>query len=551
MKVHSRNFILLFLFGTVYCLTFINQFNIGVNASSSHGQQGVWLSHGGNEHNTRHANDLGYTPRLFSRTLDNLSPIWRFDMEAHASCTPSVYENTVYFTSFDGNIYAVKKTTGALVWSQSIYSYTGILNDYARNTPTISSDGKHMIIGSQKSGYVIDINPENGNMRWRTLINTHPHAIVTMSPTIYDGRVYIGASSDEEAAAADPDYDCCTFVGNFVALDIKNGDILWNFRGIDINVPTGLDQYAGVGIWGSSPAISTKYNQVYIGTGNTYSNPASVDICQDGDITVDSCVDSRVYFDSVVALNMYTGHIDWVTRYAAYDSWVLSCQTGTAPLNCPDTPGPDADFGMAPAFVPGATGTKDKLIIAQKNGQVHALDPEDGSKLWTAQTSPGGTLGGHNWGASTDGIRYYVGAVNSYHEDYDIEGPSTLTINGGAVVAVDILDGSIAWTTPDPNAFSGESLISGGSSIIGPTTVLNDIVIAASAARTGTVLILSKYTGEILYQYDTGATIYGGAGVSDNCFFISAGYNAFFNPPYWKDGTQLIAFCTTYSDGTY
>jgi hypothetical protein len=38
-----------------------------------------------------------------------------------------------------------------------------------------------------------------------------------------------------------------------------------------------------------------------------------------------------------------------------------------------ETPGPDADFGMAPSFVPGSRSTpygKDTLVVGQKNGNL-------------------------------------------------------------------------------------------------------------------------------------------------------------------------------------
>ena len=43
----------------------------------------------------------------------------------------------------------------------------------------------------------------------------HPLYLVTMSPTVWQGVVYVGASSVVEVAAAMvSDYDCCSFFGS-------------------------------------------------------------------------------------------------------------------------------------------------------------------------------------------------------------------------------------------------------------------------------------------------------------------------------------------------
>jgi polyvinyl alcohol dehydrogenase (cytochrome) len=59
-----------------------------------------------------------------------------------------------------------------------------------------------------------------------TQVDTHPAAIITGSPVVFDGVVYIGLSSSEETLALDPAYPCCSFRGSVVALDVKTGAML-------------------------------------------------------------------------------------------------------------------------------------------------------------------------------------------------------------------------------------------------------------------------------------------------------------------------------------
>ena len=107
-------------------------------------------------------------------------------------------------------------------------------------------------------------------MVWATLLDNHPHAIITQSATIFDGHVYVGVSSQEEAAASSiPNYVCCSFRGSFAKLDLKTGNIVWKTYMLPENSGR-TDLYSGNAVWGSAPAIDPEKNLVYITTGNNY-----------------------------------------------------------------------------------------------------------------------------------------------------------------------------------------------------------------------------------------------------------------------------------------
>ena len=63
------------------------------------------------------------------------------------TATPAVVGNTVYFPDFAGNFYAVNATTGALVWSQTVSTWTGVPGDYARDDPAF--DNQTLFLGDQ------------------------------------------------------------------------------------------------------------------------------------------------------------------------------------------------------------------------------------------------------------------------------------------------------------------------------------------------------------------------------------------------------------------
>lgn len=503
-------------------------------------------SHGYNKENTRNVNDLPVPSLFTSKNIENISMVWAFQTAGWETATPAYYHGRAYFPDRAGYLYAVEKLTGNLVWSVFLPGYTGIEGDYSRTTPTIRED--FIVLGMQGAGRVLVLHLHDGSFAWSRIINDHPAAVVTMSPQIHQDVIFVGSSSLEELFASNPLYPCCNFRGNFVALRLNNGNLLWDTPLIDLSIPVGPGTYSGVAAWGSSPVIDPKRNSVYFATGNPYNVSQAATICHEMDPSNDECIDAGVYFNGVLSLDMDTGAIKWYRRLTAYDAWNVAC-----PLegpNCPPVPGDDADFGMAPALkrdvrMPG--GRRDVLLIGQKSGVVWNINAHDGATNWGTQVGPGGSLGGLSWGAALDDHRYIVGLINNHNECWEITSPMTYPcIRGGGWIAVNIIDGSISWQTPAPKTLTpmGEDSLpyTHGSMAAGPGAMVNDLFIAGSTVKDGTVVIMNKYNGKVLFEYDTGATIYGGPSIADDCFFIGHGYNPLFNP-YWTEGNHVFAFC--------
>src|SRR5262249_35284393 len=76
--------------------------------------------------------------------------------------------------------------------------------------------------------------------------------------------------------------------------------------------------------------------------------------------------------------------------------------------NCPESNGPDFDFGQPPILV-SLGGNKRALVIGQKSGMVHAIDPDNkGAVLWQTRAGQGSALGGSQWGSASDGQKVFV-----------------------------------------------------------------------------------------------------------------------------------------------
>src|SRR5712672_3497418 len=143
--------------------------------------------------------------------VKGLAPKWVFTTGGDVSATPTVDGDAVYFPDWGGNLFAVKKDSGKLIWSHKISDYDGVEGAISRVSPAV--DGNEVIIGDILNGKqvhnvanVISVDRESGTLRWMTKVDNHPAAIITGSPVIFHGVVYIGVSSSEEALALDPTY---------------------------------------------------------------------------------------------------------------------------------------------------------------------------------------------------------------------------------------------------------------------------------------------------------------------------------------------------------
>src|SRR6202040_3004370 len=78
-----------------------------------------------------------------------LKPKWVFTTGGDVSATPTVDGNAVYFPDWSGNLYAVEKESGRLIWSHKISDYDGVEGAISRVSPAV--DGNQVIIGDIQS----------------------------------------------------------------------------------------------------------------------------------------------------------------------------------------------------------------------------------------------------------------------------------------------------------------------------------------------------------------------------------------------------------------
>ncbi|XP_042021291.1 polyvinylalcohol dehydrogenase-like [Salvia splendens] len=495
---------------------------------------GNWANHGGDIFNNRYAEG---EKKISPSTAPRLRLKWKFNAGHDITATPAVYNGVVYFPTWDGHIFAVRQLDGSLVWKKNLHNLTGLnpttFNStilLARANPTVAGD--KLIVAIYGPAYVVAVRRATGELVWKRQLDKHPASLITMSGTYYNRAFYVGVSSLEEASSIE---NCCTFRGSFAKLDIKTGTVLWQTYMLPDNNGRRGD-YAGAAIWGSSPSIDERRNHVYIATGNLYSVPQSVEDCQvnQGNQTVptqpDQCIAPDIHYDSILALDLGSGRIRWFRQLGGYDVWFLACNDPSIP-NCPQGPNPDADFGEAPMMLTVNTnGTrKDMVVAVQKSGYAWALDRGNGNLLWSTEAGPGGIGGGGIWGAATDTRRVYTNIANSNQQNFTLV-PSKNVTTGGGWVAMEAGRGKVLWSTALPDKASAS----------GPVTIANGVMFAGSTYGTGPVYAVDAASGEILWSYVTGASVYGGFAVSQGCAFVGHGYRRI---PSFTAGSFLFAFC--------
>ncbi len=475
----------------------------GQDSPREHGQ---WPIAGQNLNNTRSQP----TEHIINPSnAGTLTPKWVFTTAASVSSTPVVMGDRVYFSDWAGNIYAVDRANGHQIWSAKVSTYTGVTGDLSRVSPAVYGDelifgDNQQSLGVHNGANLMAVDRNTGVLRWMTQVDSHPAAIITGPAVAYHGVIYQGVSSSEEGLATTPGYPCCSFRGSVVAVDARDGHMLWKTYDMpDNNGAT--DQYSGGAIW-QPPVIDPERGVLYIGTGNNYTAPASVLACQTANPTATNCTAPDDYFDTALALDLHTGAVRWSRRLWGYDVWTVVCLRPTAGATCPSPSGPDYDLGGSGAnLMPGLLG------FGQKSGIYWALNPENGSILWGTPVGPGGTLGGIEWGSAMDGNRIYAAIGNSLHTPYTLT--SGQTISWGSWSALDPASGKILWQTADPTS---------GALDTGSVSVANGVLYGGSLD--GHMYALDAATGKILWSFASGGSVIDGPAIVDGVVYWGSGY---------------------------
>jgi polyvinyl alcohol dehydrogenase (cytochrome) len=396
-------------------------------------------SFGLGEHNNRHQTAI--QSGLKTADMKNLELAWvmAFPQSANMRSQPLIVGETLFFAATDpGKLYALDAASGCVKWTYSSDLTLRSSLNFAEATKTAPA----MIVMGDAAGRIHAVNAKTGAKAW--VIDAKLTAVnrITGAPVSRDGVIYAPMSAIEVNYAGPDNYECCIGQGALVALDQKTGKTLWVGRTMEDSKPTqkgrtGVQQYgpSGAIMW-DTPIIDAKRNQIYIGTGENNSWPAT---------------DTS---DAIIAYDMKTGARKWVFQATKADIWNYAC--GQRGANC-DYPGayqsPDFDFGGTPILITQKNG-KDMVVAGQKAGVIWALDPDTGKMIWSNKVSRGSAGGGVRWGLAFDGSHIFAPSNDATGSQ-----PGDNANWGPGIHALDPATGRIDWSYKpntrdcgDPNA---------------------------------------------------------------------------------------------------
>lgn len=468
---------------------------------------------------------------LTTADMADLELAWAVAFPATSSmrAAPVIIGSTLFYSATDsGRVFAFDIDSGCARW---------VYESGARLRSSLAYDiidGQGTLVLGDQTGMVHTINAETGEMLWVASGQaTDNQAMITGTPVIHGDRIIVPLSGSGVLTGGNPNYECCENHGAVTALDVRNGEKLWEYHTMPAADYTGMVSATGVKqrgpsgapIW-TTPTIDVERGQIYVTTGENTSHPTTGTS------------------DSVIALDLETGEEIWVFQALANDMWNYGC-TAQGP-NCiilEDTNAVDFDFGGPAILV--ETGDRELLVAGQKSGDLWALDPDTGAVVWNQRVGEGTALGGNHWGIATDFERAFL----------TINDPGGMNANSRSGLYTYFLGtGEPSWyyeVEPDcadrsPRLRRCEALYGFSAT---PLSVDGAVI---TAGLDGRLFIFNADSGDLLFEYDTamdfdttnGVEGYGGSidshsiAAGSGMVFVGSGYGSFSQVP----GNVLLAF---------
>ncbi|KZX54824.1 dehydrogenase [Halioglobus sp. HI00S01] len=466
---------------------------------------------------------------------------------------PAVVGDTLYFGDKTGRLYAIDRKRGC------VHAHTKVASGIRSAITVVPGDSAPVLVFADSMAVVYAVDSQSLEIRWRSDIRLFSTSTITGSISHHDNRLYVPISSYEVAAAGNPNHVCCESHGGVVALDLANGDRLWEWHATADAVVQGqtsdgkpLLGPSGASVW-STPTIDAARNRLYIGTGENLSHPATATS------------------DAVIALDLDTGETVWQFQATADDVWNAAClNDGT---NCPENAGGDFDIGASIVHAKLDDGSE-LLLVGQKSGDAMALDM-NGELLWKTRVSNAAlgpdlhqttTNGGIHWGMALAGERLLVPAADPERTrpGYDPRpGIHALDVRSGEVLWFQGVDRGCYLADEDKPLVGLQNMRAGKHrpledqyncsfyyGLSSAATATEDLVF--SGGLNGVLRAYAIKDGEVLWEYATatpvttvnGVTGHGGAIDVDgqllagDWLYVQSGYAMFGQLP----GNVLYAF---------
>lgn len=419
-----------------------------------------------------------FDSKIKASNVAKLQPGWAFPLVqieggyvGAATSSALVLDGVLYYQDQLSNVFAIEAKSGKQLWKQAYSTPGGAPNGIAVGW------GKVFAASSDKSFVALDI--KTGKELWKAPLQVPQFGGIGIQPIAYGGLVYLSTipvnSTSQYAGGVN---------GTLYALNQQTGTIAWEFATVkDRNLWGHPEVNSGGGAW-FPPTIDTQTNEIFWGIGNAAPYPGTAEFPLGSSRPGDN-----LYTNSVLALDAKRGDYHWHFQEAPHDLF-------------------DLDFQNPPIVVDARIGREDtKLIIGSgKTGTVIALDARKRDKLrWRTlvgrhendklQTFDAagvdvypGSLGGIIAPIAYADNTVYVPTVNWGRHYYPGSAAEGLIGTGtGELVAIDVSNGQILWTTQLP------------STPYGSITVVNDLLFTSTLE--GLILAYNRKTGAQVWQF--------------------------------------------------
>jgi len=303
--------------------------------------------------------------------IKNLRPAWIFQpgnvrMGMHS--TPLAMDGNVYVSVNPSTVWKLNGKTGERLWSwEPKMDEAVVARSFFAHTRGLAIGDGRVYMGTV-DGRIVALDEKNGSVLWDAQIIDSRKDTVGFSGAatfVSSDLMVIGQNGGEYPIE-----------GKIFGINPKNGDIKWTFhttgRGDERALKTwGGDtwQYGGGGSW-QPGTVDYANNQIIMGTGNP--NP-DYDYC--GDQCRDPNVDAwrpgdNLYTSSTVALDLSTGKLNWYFQEAPSD-----------PYDYDAAPGEYVILGDK-VLHPGKNGFNH--VHQTKGGKVLAVYPDMKNYNWTS-----------------------------------------------------------------------------------------------------------------------------------------------------------------------
>jgi|GEM_PF-2944812 len=368
-------------------------------------------------------------------------------------------------------------------------------------------------------GFLYALNTEDGAVKWKVdLGRTNSRlcvpetAGITSAPVVTDKAIYIGGGDD-----------------HFYALDPQNGNTLWKVKSGDNSETGGAYNWASPLLYkdkvyyGSSSFCDKPFTHAELWSmkadnGNVEQRAGFIPKDQrGGGIWTSPTVDEATgdIYVTIGSGDYYIQHNYSIARLhpqtlQVVDAWQVPIEVQVF----------DGDWGTTPTLFRDRDG---KLMVAAaaKNGYYYAFKADQIHKgpAWSARIADGGQCPQCGEGAiSTSVYAYdtiYVGA--GYYSLGQVQKFA------GTVHALDPTTGAVKWLHPT-NGW-----------VIPALAAANGLVVAAGD---DTVEVIHAGTGDLLWEYATGATIYAAPTIAGGVLYVAStdGYLYAFSAGPYPDG---------------